>query len=214
MWKIIKRYYLFSFIGFLILFAIQGIGIKSPNTPLENFLIVLVGAFVLSAIIGTLYYFQDTKWGPKKREKRFSKTPLKQLLESGFKREGDFVTGTVEGYTVIVVYVWPGGKSAINIDVLFDPRFLGGFHSPADIKQIEKRNKKSSTWTNNNYLWTLNSIGLQLEYTFTPPSAEKVITRTKELVDILVKENLKPITLEQTEEVAKNNRSTEGLSIS
>ena len=214
MWTIIKKYYLFPFVGFIILFAVKTIGVKSPNTPQENFLIILLGALLLSTIIGTIYYFLDTKWGPKKREKRFFKTPFKQLLEGGFRREDDFITGTVNGYTIIVMYVWPGGKSAINIDVLFDPRFLHGFLSAEDIRQIEKRNKKSSFWTNHNYLWTLNSVGLSLEYTLTPPSAEKVITRAKELVDILIKEGLKPITLKQSEEVTKIDRQTKEQSFS
>jgi hypothetical protein len=175
MWSLLKKYYFFPFVSFIILFCIKAIGIKSPNTLQENVLLVLVGALSLSAFVGTLYYFLDTKWGPKKREKRFTKTPFKQLLEGGFRREEDYILGTVNCYTVIVRYVWPGGSSAVKIDVLFDPRCSSSFISPDAIKQIEKRNKKSSFWSTDNYLWTLNSVGLLLEYSINPPSAQKVI---------------------------------------
>ena len=203
MWAVVKKYYLFPFICFVITLAAKTIGIKSPNTPQENLLILLIGALSLSAIIGTLYYFLDTKWGPKKRERRFSKSPFKQLLEGGFRREGDFAIGTIRDYTVIVMYVWPGGKSAIKIDVLFDPRLSDNFFSDDDIRQMEKRNKKSSFWTNQNYSWTLNSVGYLLEYAIRPPSDKKVISKAQEMVDTLIKEKLKPISLKKTDEIAK-----------
>ncbi|HYK55603.1 MAG TPA: hypothetical protein VEV15_03930, partial [Flavisolibacter sp.] len=71
------------------------------------------------------------------------------------------------------------------------------------IEQIEKRNKKSSFWSNHDYSWTNNSVGLLLPYSITPPTAEKVITSAEKLIDILIRESLKPITLKQTEEVTK-----------
>lgn len=203
MWKIIKQYYLLTFIGFFIVFSLRAITTKSPNTLLENLLFVLAGSFILSVFVGTIYFYIDTKWGPKKREKRFSKAPFKQLLESGFKRDGDFLSGIIDGYTVTVMFVWPSGKSAIKIEVLFDPRSLGSSISFDEIKQIEKRHKKGGFWLSQENDWTRNSVGLSLEYNFKPPSAETVVAKAQELTDMLIKENIKPISFEKLEEIAK-----------
>lgn len=203
MWKIIKGYYLFPFVGFLILLTIKTIGIKSPNTPLQNLLILMGGALLLAAIVGTIYYFLDTKWGPRKREKRFGKPPFRELLQQGFTRVDHFLAGTAKGYTVVVQFVWPGGKSAIRVDVLFDPRPLGSILSQQDLKELEKRYRKSSIWNDQRYEWTANSLGLLMPYNFSPPKAQAVLEKAKELVDILTRERLQPITLEQTEELAR-----------
>src|SRR5262245_6516169 len=112
--KTIKQYYFFPFVGFLIMLGLKTINIKSPNSPLENAMILIGGALLLSLIVGTIYYFLDTRWGPAKREKKFSKSPFRELLDLGFKREKDFIVGTVNGFTTIVMYQWPGGRSAIR----------------------------------------------------------------------------------------------------
>lgn len=201
MWTVIKRYYLFTFIGLTILFTLKLIATTSSRTLQEDLLIILAISLPSSLIIGTLYYFQDTKWGPKKREKRFSKTPFKQLLSNGFKREANFAIGNICGYTVIIAYTWHTGKPAINIDVLFDLRSLNDFITPEEIKQIHKRNKRLSIWSNHNFSWTRNSIGHLIEYSFDPPSYKHVIVKAEEMIAILIKEGLKPISLDQTKEI-------------
>ena len=199
--SIIKQYYFFPFILFLILFVLQAFVLKSPNSPLQNALIVVIGALVLSFIVGTIYYFQDTKWGRAKREKKFSKPPFKDLLIIGFKRKGDFIMGSINGYTVIVMYTWHTGKSAIKIDILFDPQFSSRFLTMDEVIQLEKRNKKSNLWKANQLNWTRNSIEHLIEYNFSPPDYTEILTKAEEMVGILIKEGLNPISYEKNEEV-------------
>ena len=198
---IIKQYYFIPFIGFLILFSLQGLGLKSPNTFLENTLIVIGGALLLSLIVGTIYYFLDTKWGPSKRKKKLLKPPFSDLLAAGFQIQEDFILGTIDGYTVIVMFTWPGGKSAIQVDVLFDPRISNHLISMEDVDQLEKRNKRSNLWANNSFNWTRNSIGHVIEYTFKAPSHQKVLEKSKEMTGILMREGLRPISYEKNEEI-------------
>ena len=89
-------------------------------------------------------------------------------------------------------------------DVLFDPRLSSGCLSNEDIKQIAKRNR-SSIWRNHNYLWTLNSVGTSIQYGLWPPSAEKVISKAQDLVNILINENLRPISFQETEEITRDD---------
>lgn len=73
MGTVIKKYYLFPFIGFLIVLSIRFIGIKLPSSLQENSIILLIGSLFLSLLIGTLNYLQDTKWGLKKGKRDFQK---------------------------------------------------------------------------------------------------------------------------------------------
>lgn len=195
---IIKKYYLFPFIGFLVLLALKTWGIKSPNSSLENNMILLGGALLLSLIVGTIYYFQDTKWGPAKREKKFSKSPFKDLIDVGFERKGDFIVGKINDYATIVMYTWESGKPGIKIDLLFNPKPSTDFLTMRDIDQLEKRNK--NMWKNTFY-WTRNSIGQLIEYNFSPPSFQKIIAKAEKMSDILIKEGMRPISYEENEEI-------------
>lgn len=178
---------------------------KSPNTLLENLLFVLVGSFILSVFIGTIYFYIDARWGPNKREKSFSKAPFVQLVEKGFRRTGDFLIGTVDGYTVMIMFVWSSGNSAIKIAVLFDPRFFENSTSYDDVEQIEKRHKNPGFWKNQEHEWTRNSVGFSLGYNFKPPSAETVIAKAQEMTEMLIKENIKPGGFEKLEDIAKRD---------
>lgn len=195
---IIKKYYLFPFIGFLVLLALKTWGIKSPNSSLENNMILLGGALLLSLIVGTIYYFQDTKWGPAKREKKFSKSPFKDLIDVGFERKGDFIVGKINDYATIVMYTWESGKPGIKIDLLFNPKPSTDFLTMRDIDQLEKRNK--NIWTNTFY-WTRNSIGQLIEYNFSTPSFQKIIAKAEKMSDILIKEGMRPISYDENEEI-------------
>jgi hypothetical protein len=196
--SIIKQYYFFPFILFLILFVLKTFAIKSPNSRLQNILIVVIGALAGSIIVGTIYYFQDTKWGPAKRKKRLSKSPFKDLIDIGFERKDDFIVGKINDYTTIVMYTWESGKPGIKIDLLFNPRPSTDFLTARDIDQFEKRHK--NVWKNPLY-WTRNSIGQLFEYNFSPPSFKKIIVKAKEMSDILIKEGMRPISYEENEQV-------------
>lgn len=198
---IIKKYYLVPFIVFLILFSLKALGLKSPNSPLENIFIVIGGVLILSLIVGTIYYFQDTKWGPAKREKKFSKSPFTDLFGIGFKREGDFMMGKINGYTTIVMYTWQMGKPSIVIDILFDPWVSDHFLTMKEVIALEKKNKGSNLWKANQLDWTRNSIRHVIEYNFSSPSFQKIIAKAEEMSGVLLKEGLHPISYERNEEI-------------
>lgn len=197
----IKKYYLFPFLFFLAAFIIRALTTKSPNTPLENTLIVIGGALLISLTIGTLYYFLDTRWGPSQQVKKLSKSPFKDLVQMGFKQEDNFIIGQMNGYTTIVSYTWHTGKHGIRIVVLFNPRFSDRFLTYKELIAIEKRNKKSNLWKNNSIVVTRNSIEHIIEYSFKAPHYTKVLAKAEELSAILIKENLQPVSPEKNEEL-------------
>jgi hypothetical protein len=187
MWNTIKKYYLLTFVGFFMATAIKTFLNESKNSFVKNSLITFVTAFAISLIAGTLYYFQDTKWGPNKRNKMFTKKPFSDLFMNGFIQKGDTAVGTINRYTIIVNYVWPNGVSAILVNVLFDK------NTTANISDIKKRNKS---------IWGEDVIGKLLTYNFTPPSYEKVLSAAEAMTSILKAEGLPPTGYEDKSKLA------------
>jgi hypothetical protein len=198
MWPIIRKYYLGLFIIFLVIFSIGVVvNTSSPNTTAQNILIVIVGALLIAVPCGTIYYLQDTRWGPRKREKRFLKSPFKELLANGFVRKENLATGKINDYTAIVMYSWEGGKPAITIDILFDLGVKDASAADSMIKEISKRNKPSDKFFGLPYNWSKNSIGSRFEYNFTPPSYEKIMQQGEKLTEVLIRERLHTMSLEE-----------------
>lgn len=127
------------------------------------------------------------------------KSPFKELKEQGFREQEKFVWSTINGFTVVVSYTWVSGKSAIDIQALFHPKSFGHFLSGEDFKEMSKRNKPGNFFTSRPYTWQQNAIGYLEEYNFKPLSPEKIMAKATELTEILLKENLKPITIAESE---------------
>lgn len=192
---LIRKYYLALFVGFFFLFFIRVLITKSPNSFWVNLLVCLGGALIISLSVGTLSYFLDTKWGPAKRKKMMSKSPFADLFLNGFIQQDDMAIGKLHDYTVIVNYIWPGGTSCIKLDVLFDIEIHGSMTTDL-IKEVSKRNKPNR-FTGIPFEWTKNSIGCTFQYNFKPPTYEKLIRKADEIIQILKKENLHPMTYEK-----------------
>jgi hypothetical protein len=195
--NLIRKYYLPPFIGALFIFLPMIFIKKSPNSFLENVLICLGGAIITATLLGVLSFFIDTRWEPAKRKKRMLKSPFKELFQNGFVREDDLAIGNVREYTVIVQYFWSGGKYEIKLDILFDMGLYKMLTSASNaIKEIEKRNKPNR-FTAIPYQWTMNSVGCIFEYSFRPPSYEKLIKKANELIDVLKNERLSPMSYDK-----------------
>ena len=194
--KIIRRYYLFSFLGFFVLFLITYLPRKSPNNTWINVLICLGGALLISVICGTIYYLQDTKWGPAKRKKRMDKSPFLEFYDYGFTRMEDYARGNIDGYEVLVMYAWwPGGKPAVRIDVLFDMGPATKDSSMSHINHLSKRIKSPNGWHDPMYEWNRNSLGVVYSYTFSPPSFKRLMKKINELIEVLKREGLSPMNI-------------------
>ena len=191
--KIIRKYYLGFFVTFSLIFFLSIFVKNSPNSFGLNVLIGLAGAFVISVVCGTLYYLQDTRWGPARKRRAFLKPPFTQLQASGFTRQDEVAVGLIDGYTVIVNFIWPGGKEALRLDLLFDIGLPPDANVDEMLKDISKRNKSNNRWTGLPYIWTRNSVGCMFEYTFKPPPADKLLSKARELADVLKKERLRPM---------------------
>jgi hypothetical protein len=199
--KSVVGYYLLPFIGFLVIFLLKAF-FGHSNRSVFGGIVLAVGVALLGALVsGTIYFFYDTRWGPKKRTRMLSKSPFKELKEQGFRELEEFVWSTINGYTVVVSYAWFTGKSAINIEVLFHPKPFGQFLTREEIKELSKRNRPGNFFTARELTWQRNSIGDMMEYNFKPPSYEKVLTRASELTEILAKENLRPVTIQESEKI-------------
>jgi hypothetical protein len=177
MWNIIKKYYLLTFIGFFIATGIKTFTIESTHSLTKNALITVVTAFVVSLIAGTLYYFLDTKWGPNKRKKMFSKKPFSELFMNGFVQKDDVAVGVLNRYTVVVSYSWPNGVSTIAVNVLFDKDFALLY------KGDNKRRNRA-------YIWKEGAVGRLLAYNFVPPTYDKIMETAETLIGVLQTEGL------------------------
>jgi hypothetical protein len=201
--KTIRKYYLPLFVGFLLLFSYKTFTTPSPNRIEVNVLISIAGALTISAILGTLYYKLDTKWGPAKRKKILSKSPFSELFQNGFQKMGEVAIGQVNDYTVLIFYTWQaGGRPAIKMDILFDIGFQ--VHPDEDVlKVIVNRNQPTNRFSSLAHEWTRNSIGCRFEYYFKPPPWHKLTEKAGELTGILLREGLEPISLEKARELKK-----------
>jgi hypothetical protein len=197
MWPVIRKYYLAFFLVFVLIFSIQSLVAKSSNPFAKNALLVVAGALLISLLCGTFYFLYDTRWGPRKREKRFLKSPFKELFENGFIRKENFALGKINGYTTVVMYTWDEGKSAIKVDALFDLSTSTGLNGEDMIKEISKRNPPANKFFDQPYIWTKNSIGYRLEYNFSPPSYKELMEKTEKLTAVLIRERLATMSIEE-----------------
>ena len=204
MWPIIRNYYLFLFILFFVLFSISAFTTDSPNSVTVNLLIAFAGALVISLSCGTLYYFRDTKWEPRRREKMLIRSPFPQLLQDGFTRKGNLFHGKINGYSTVVQYSRLDGKKAIKLDVLFDPRVVGQSMTREMLIDISNRNKPRNKFTDPPYAWTKNSIGQTFEYNLKPPTYDMIIKQAELFTQILTLERHKPINFEEAERLSKS----------
>ena len=183
--NIIKKYYLATFIGFFVATGIKSLLDESTNTVGKKLLITFVTAFAISLIAGTLFYFIDTKWGPKKRKRLFNKSPFSDLLMNRFVQQDDAAIGVIGGYTVAVLYTWPNGSSAISISVFFDrdlaERYKGG------IKEIKERNIAA---TKAGCTWDEGTINYLIDYSFKLPAYEKIISKAEMMIAFLKADGL------------------------
>ncbi|MFD0764932.1 hypothetical protein ACFQZI_08700 [Mucilaginibacter lutimaris] len=198
MLRFIKKYYLATFAGFFVGALIKELLTKSDNSFAKNLLIALVTAFAVSLIAGTLFYFKDTRWGPKTRGKLFNKKPFTDLFMAGFKQHDDVLVGVVNRYTVIVNYTWPNGVSAIAINVLFDS--AASNLTKDRITEIRIRHKfKLKGLLNQEYMMKDGVIGWMLTYNFTLPKYEEIISVAEGMIEVLKLEGLKPVECNKNE---------------
>lgn len=200
--RIINQYYRFIFLAGFISFTVYVLTVKtvSTYTVFEKIFIAFMGALMLSALLGTVYYIYDTKWEPKRRAKFLSGSPFKELKEQGFQQEEQDLWGQINGYIVYFSFTWYLGYPSVLIEVFFHPNPNGRYLSDAELNGLEKRNKNSSLSKNPEYVWSMISLGCFVSYGFKPPSAEKVQSKAKELTEILIKEQMQPIAKEEMEE--------------
>ena len=144
--KFLRGYFVPPFAGFFVVFCLQGLFGKSVNTWQQNIGIAFLFASVIALFIGLIYYYYDTKWGPRKRTNMLLKSPFTELQLQGFQIEENYCWGIIDGYTVFVSFSWHTGHSAIHVEVLFNPRLHGQFLTEEDRKSLHKRNKMSSYW--------------------------------------------------------------------
>ncbi|MBB5394453.1 hypothetical protein [Mucilaginibacter sp. AK015] len=195
MWHFVKKYYLATFLGFLAATLLKELLNRSDRTFVHSFVVAVIVAFVISVVAGTIYYFQDTKWGPNKRKKLFTKPPFSHLLMNRFVQEDDAAVGVIDGYNVVVLYTWPNGGSAISISVFFDMDFANRYKG--GIEEISKRNKVAAkegfAWGNE------GMISYLIDYSFKLPTYEKIMQRAEMMIAILKAEGLPADKLDDAE---------------
>ena len=200
---IIKKFYLFPFVGFLILFTLIVIGAVIKSGFIQPvywyFAVAISGALFLAVLIGTVTYYKNDKIGPNRRQKFLLMSPFTDLFANGFTLRDDAAVGIIKGYTVIVGYEW-NPEEHFDIKVLFDPIFKDNTFTPAEQEKhynIQIYNtKKNTTWIRQTLFWGQCFMSCEMKLGFKLPKYEKVNKEINLMIDILQKGDLKPVGLE------------------
>jgi len=197
MFKILKTYYLVPWIGLSILFLIRALFGKSVKPLSEDIIVGQIFALVLTLFVGTIYFFLDTKWGPKERKKRLKKTPFKELIKIGFEEKENQLIGTYHNYQILAKYQWSGseGKPSIILHTLFNPKKGDEFIHESKIKDLNKKYKK------HRIKWGLGNAFYEWSFNFCPPKFEKIEAFLVDSVKYAKEEKFDPITLTDTEKL-------------
>ncbi len=197
MFKILKTYYLVPWIALSILFLIKASFGESINSLSEDLIVGQIFAIVLTFFVGTIYFFLDTKWGPKERKKRLQRTPFKELIEIGFEEKENQLIGTYNNYQILAQYQWSGseGKPSIILHTLFNPKKDNVFIHESKIKDLNKKYKK------HRIKWRLGSVFYEWSFNFRPPKFEKIEAFLVDSVKYVKEETFDPITLTETEKL-------------
>ncbi|MBR9833146.1 hypothetical protein GYB57_13445 [bacterium] len=192
--KVFKSYYLFPWVGLALLFLLKGLLGNSVQPLIDTIVTGQIFAFILALIVGTIYFYVDTIWGPKERKKRLQKPPFKELQAIGFKKQDNSLIGKFSGYEVLANYNWSGssGKPSVSLHILFNPN-----NNIMDIETIKQLNKK---YKKEKIVWGLDNLTKEWDFNFKPPKYEKVYSFLTSAIQILKNEKLQPIKLEQLKE--------------
>ena len=197
MLSIFRKYYLTPLICLSIAFLLEAF-VGENVTPLHYAIIAgQVFAMALAAIIGSLYYLMDTRWGPAERRKRFKRSPFKELSELGFIERNNMLVGLAEDFQVLANYNWVGtnGKPSIELSILFDPRQNNGFIPQEDIDYWNRINVEKGL------IWNRNCISQEWSFNFKMPSFKTIYPFFDKSIKQLKQKRLKPITLEETDKL-------------
>ena len=167
------------------------------NPLSEDILLGQIFAIVLTLFVGTIYYFSDTKWGPNERNKRFKKSPFKELLEIGFEEKENRLIGTFNDYQILAQYHWSGseGKPSIVLHTLFNPKIDNRFVTESKIKDLNKKYKKQQC------NWAINSVFNEWSFNWRPPKFDKIEEFLFNSVKYIREENFEPISLSEAEKI-------------
>jgi len=154
-----------------------------------------VFAIVLAAIVGLIYFYADTKWGPNERRKRLRKSPFKELRQLGFEEKDNQLVGTFEYFQILAQYNWSGsnGKPSVMLHALFNPKRTNGFIPMDKIDHLNKKHKKEQL------IWSINSISREWNFNFKPPKFEAIESFLPLATTLLKEEQLEPLTLEESD---------------
>ncbi len=193
MFKILKKYYLSYLIFISILFFLTSLVGESVNSLYEDLIFGQTLAIILAFFIGTIYFFWDTKWGPKKRKKLLSKSPFLEFKKLGFKEINDEIIGFYNNYQVKISYEWMGfdSKPCIQANIYFKQEKENTFISLDE--QIELY--KSLNISNN---IVIDCLTKQWSFNLRPTKFKVIETFIESATKILIEKRLKPITLEES----------------
>jgi hypothetical protein len=166
---------------------------------LTSILIAGVGSIIIAAIfVYTIYYSF-----PKEMEAIFKRKTYQTLMQNGFVRDGYTLIGLVKNYTVIVDYSIKNFRSrpALSVTVLFDPLSWGYLPNEEEFKTLLKRNDEEIIFGKQNQ-WTFDSISYNVLFgLIRQPSYEKLMAKAEKLVGVLIRNKLKPISLQRLNEI-------------
>jgi hypothetical protein len=194
--KPIKKYLVFG--GFCWLAAVIILlilnSIKTGTLPaLETLLSILVVLLVVVPVLRMLFYLQTLS---RKRTRGIvlDRSPFTDFLANGFVRRDNNVVGVIRGYTIVISYEgYP--PPCIELKVLFDPAFLGGERTKAELEQI--CSTKESVWKQRTLYWLPYFMMCRMPIVFKRlPGYENVNERINFIIDAFQKGGLKPVGIE------------------
>ncbi len=149
--------------------------------------------FVISSVLAWAIVYTVYN-APKKIETIFSGKTFQTFIKNGFERNDNALIGTINNYTIIFQLLWNlKSRPAIEVIVLFDPESYGHYFTEKEFKALVKRNDEEILFGKQNQ-WTVNSISNYVLFgLLREPSFDKLVNKASELIDVLMEENLKPI---------------------
>jgi len=198
--KIFLTSLVISFIGLLLLTTGYNLIDESPNSFWHDFsnsiILSLGGAFIFSI---TVYLINVNSHAKKKR--LFKQGLFREMMDAGFVQKEDFIYGIINDYTVMMSFSIEEGSPAILLQVLFNPVKNNSLLSDEEIQRLQK--SVEGGLFHRKLFFSQNGVTYVYPNLFKSASRTKVVTICNHITALLQRNNLDPISLDQSEEVLK-----------
>ncbi len=156
-------------------------------------------ALSISILFGSLFYFYDIYFGPKKRISELNKYPFTEFLKIGFERKENYLIGKINGFVTIISYDWRGknGFPSVYGIIIFEPKIKGKFLNNYDLNKFQKSIKDKFNF------WEFGQLRTEWSYIKGKPNHKLIIEKLKKNSNLISKKGIREISLANWEKEIK-----------